>query len=227
MSRDPDRRNAERYEPLPGIAELPGWLWRRTGPRLRIAIGLALLAAVVLALALAPSIRESNRERAQSERRERLEQRERLIRELEVEQRPRFRRSGSVAPAGAGAQERLAARAGLMNELSAAILVDARRRVRRGRLDGPIRRVDCERFPRTVDGVGAHQDLLLRRGRYSCIAVRAEFGRTEASVAGTIGHRYRALVDFETGRYAYCKISGQAGPARQQLATVPRACGGS
>ena len=217
----------ERYEPLPGIAELPGWLWRRMGPRSRVALVIALLAAVALAVALAPSINESKQERAESEQRERLERRERLIRELEAEQRPRFAQSGSIAPPGAGARERLAARAGLMGELSAAILADARQRVRRGRLEGPIRRVDCERFPRTVDGVGADQDLLRRRGRYSCIAVRAEFGRSEASVGGTIGHRYRALVDFETGRYAYCKISGQAGPSREQLVTVPRACGGS
>ena len=43
---------------------------------------------------------------------------------------------------------------------------------------------------------------------------------------GVIGHQYRALVDFRTGRYAYCKISGQSGPSRDQLVTTPRACGG-
>jgi hypothetical protein len=41
-----------------------------------------------------------------------------------------------------------------------------------------------------------------------------------------IGHQYRILVDFQTGGYAYCKISGQAGPSREQLVTTPRACGG-
>jgi hypothetical protein len=164
---------------------------------------------------------ESKEERAQSERRERAERRAQLIRRLEAEQRPRFRRSDSVAPPGAGAEARLAARAGLLEGLSATMLADARRRVRAGRLDGPIRRVECEPFPRTVEGAGAERDLSRRRGRYSCVAVTAEFGRSEASVGGVIGHR-----DFGTGRYAYCKISGQAGPAREQLVTTPPACGG-
>jgi hypothetical protein len=35
----------QRYEPLPGIDQLPAWLWRRSGPKARIAVGLTLLAA--------------------------------------------------------------------------------------------------------------------------------------------------------------------------------------
>jgi hypothetical protein len=113
-----------------------------------------------------------------------------------------------------------------MDELSAAILADARLRVRRGALDGPIRRVQCEPFPRTLDGVGADRDPSRRTGRYACIAVTAEFARGEESIGGVIGHQYRTRVDFQSGRYAFCKISGQAGPSREQLATTPRACGG-
>ena len=112
-----------------------------------------------------------------------------------------------------------------MERLSALILADARRRVALGELDGPIRRVECEPFPRTVEGVGADRDLGRRRGGYACIAITAEFGGA-AGARGVIGHQYRALVDFATGRFAYCKVSGQAGPAREQLATTPRACGG-
>jgi hypothetical protein len=107
-----------------------------------------------------------------------------------------------------------------MDDLATAIATDARARVRRGELDGRIRRVDCEPFPRTVDGRGADDDLSRRRGRYACLAVTSEF------TGGLLGHQYRALVDFETGRYAYCKISGQSGPSRDQLVTTPRACGG-
>jgi hypothetical protein len=221
---EPDRRQAERYEPLPGVVELPGWIWRKLGRRGRIAVLASLLAVAALAAALAPGILESKEEQAETERRQRAERRALLIRRLEAEQRPRFRRSSAVAPPGAGAEERLGARATLMDELSAALLADARRRVRRGDLDGPIRRVGCEPFPRTVDGVGADQDLSRRRGRYSCVAVTAEF---EAGVEGVIGHQYRVEVDFDSGRYAFCKISGQAGPSREQLVTTPRACGGT
>ena len=117
-------------------------------------------------------------------------------------------------------------RAQLLNELSLAILTDARRRVGSGELEGAVRRVSCQPFPRAADGVGADEDLSRRRGRYSCIAVTSEIERSEASVGALIGHQYRAQIDFETGRYADCKISGQAGQARKQLVTTPRACGG-
>ena len=205
----------ERYEPLPGLFALPGWLWRKIGRSGRVVALVALVAALATAAALTPSILESKNEQASSERAERAELRAELARRLRAEQRPRFRQSASVEP-----------RAALMDEMSAEILADARGRVARGRLDGPIRRVTCEPFPRTVDGVGADQDLSRRTGRYSCIAVTAEFARGETSIGGVIGHQYRSMVDFKTGRYAFCKISGQAGPSREQLATTPEACGG-
>ena len=85
----------------------------------------------------------------------------------------------------------------------------------------------CEPFPRTVEGMGADRDLTRRTGRYSCLAVTTAFGRSKSSVGGVIGHQYRVLVDFKSGRYAYCKVSGQAGPSREQLVTTPRACGGT
>jgi len=192
----------------------------------RVASALVLVGAIAIGIALLPGMLESKQERAQSERRERAQLRAERIRELEAEQRPRFRRSESVASAGASDRQRLAARAGLMDELSRAVLADSRRRVRRGELDGPVRRAVCEPFPRTVNGIGADRDLSRRSGRYSCVAVTAEFRRGAASIGGVIGHQYRTLVDFESGRYAFCKVSGQAGPSREQLVTTPRACGG-
>jgi hypothetical protein len=222
----PGRPRPDRYEPMPGIAELPGWLWRRTGRALRIGAALALLAAIAVGAALAPGIMESKEEQARSEQRERAAARAELVRRLEAEQRPHFGRSAAVAATGATAADQLTARAAVMKEVPAAIVSDARRRVRRGSLEGPILRAECEPFPRTVDGVGAHEDLSRRRGRYSCVAVTAEFGGTDQSVGGVIGHQYRTQVDFETGRYAFCKVAGQSGPSREQLATTPRACGG-
>jgi hypothetical protein len=221
-----DRRPTERYEPMPGIAELPAWLWNRMGRGSRLGALGVLIVLVAAAAVLIPVILQSKEERAETDRRERAERRAELIRRLETEQRPRFRRSASVAPAGATEGERLKARAALMDEQTAEILADARTRVRSGELDGPIRRVECEPFPRTVEGVGADEDLSRRRGRYSCVAVTAEFGTGEAGATGVIGHQYRTEVDFQTGRYAFCKVSGQAGPSREQLVTTPRVCGG-
>jgi len=184
----------------------------------RIALGVALLAAIGLAVALVPDIRESEQQRAAAEQRERAERRTRLAAAIEAEMRPR---TGRAAPAAT-----LADRAATMGELRAAILADARARVRGGELEGPIRRLRCEPFPRSLEGAGAEQDLSRRRGRYSCVAITAEFEANEAGPGGIIGHTYRALVDFRSGRYGYCKITGQSGPSREQLATTPRACGG-
>ena len=218
--------STDRYEPLPDITRLPGWLWQRMGRGVRIALLLLVLALIAAGAALLPGIQESKDEQARSEAGRRAAERAELARRLEREQRPRFERSAAVAPAGAGAQQQLAARAELMEELPAAVLADARARVRRGALDGPVLRVACEPFPRSVDATGADEDLSRRTGRYSCLAVTAEFERSEQSIGGVLGHQYRALVDFESGRYAYCKVSGQAGPSRDQLATTPSACGG-
>jgi hypothetical protein len=218
--------STDRYEPLPDITRLPAWIWQRMGRGVRIAGALVLLTVVAGAALLLPGIEESKDDRARSEERQRAAARAELARRLEREQRPRFARSAAVAPAGAPAAARLAARAELVGELPATLLGDARRRVRGGTLDGPVLRVECEPFPRSVDGRGADTDLSRRTGRYSCIAVTAEFGRSEQSIGGVVGHQYRARADFESGRYAYCKVSGQAGPSRDQLVTTPRACGG-
>ena len=185
-----------------------------------------LVLAIGGAAAALPGMLESKEEQAAAERREQAERRAELVRRLEREQRPRVRRFASPAPAGAPAAEQLDARAALMDELPAEILADARERVRSGQLDGPIRGVECEPFPRSVDAVGADEDLSRRTGRYACVAVTAEFGTGEAGATGVIGHQYRSEVDFQTGRYAFCKVSGQAGPSREQLATTPKACGG-
>ena len=74
--------------------------------------------------------------------------------------------------------------------------------------------------------MGAHEDLSRRDGRYSCIAVTSESGASEDVTGAVLGHTFRALVHFDTGSYGYCKVSGQAGPSREQLVTTPRACGG-
>jgi hypothetical protein len=44
-----------------------------------------------------------------------------------------------------------------------------------------------------------------------------------------IGHPYRVMVNFDTGRYAFCKVSGRPGEfsiARQPFVPTPAVCGG-
>jgi hypothetical protein len=218
----PSRTGSDRYEPLPGIAGLPRWLWSRLPRPARIALALLPVGVLGLVLLLGPGIEESKDERARAER-ERLARLDaERVERLRAEQRPRFRRG---APAG----DDIARRAALVAALPAAVEADARRRVAAGTLDGPIRSVECEPYPRTVDGRGAHLDPQRGTGRYSCLAVTRAVEATARNEAAVIGHPYRLEVNFDTGRYALCKVSGRAGEGsigRQTVVPVPAVCGG-
>jgi hypothetical protein len=202
--------------------DLPGWLWRRMPTWARAALIVAVVALIGVGIAIAPGIRETKQEREQAEREER--QRLRAEREAQIrrEQQPVF---VNARPADSG----VSARRGLVDSVRESVLVDARERVSDGRLEGPIRRAECEPFPRSVSGVGPEDSTDERFGRYFCLAVTAEFARSESTRGGSIGHPYRVRVDFDTGRYAFCKISGRPGEGllRRRIGpTVPRECGG-
>jgi hypothetical protein len=219
---EPPRSAADRYEPLPGITALPGWIWRKLPPAGRIALALLSFLAIVLALLLAPGIDRSKDERARAEQERLARLRAERIERLQAEQRPR---TGRGAPAG----ENVERRAALAAALSGAIEADARRRAAAGELDGPIRSVECEAYPRTAAGDPAHRDPSLATGRYSCLAVTREVVAGERNEAARIGHPYRAEVNFETGRYAFCKVSGRPGEGsigQQPVVPVPAVCGG-
>jgi hypothetical protein len=215
-------RKPDRYEPMPGIIDLPGWIWRRMPPVAKAGVVLAFVALIVVALVIGPDIRQSKSDRERAEQQER--QRARAAREARIrrEQRPRFA-DGPAATAGVTARRRL------LEAASTSMLADARRRVAAGQLRGPIRGIDCEPFPRNVARVGAEDSTEQRFGRYACVAVTAEFTETESTSGGVLGHPYRMRIDFDTGRYAFCKIAGR--PAEGQLkrrlgVTVPPVCGG-
>jgi hypothetical protein len=217
------RVSGDRYEPLPGLTRIPAWIWRRLPPAGKVGVALLPVVAIGLVLALGPGIERGKEERASAEA-ERLEQaRAERVERLRREQQPRFARG---EPAAAS----LAARRRLLGEATVAVRGDARRRVQAGTLSGPIRAVQCEPYPRTEERRGAHQDPSRRVGRYACLAVTAEFGASAEHEAGAIGHPYRVQIDFETGRFAFCKVAGRAGEGsigQAPLVPVPAACGGS
>jgi hypothetical protein len=215
-----DRKEPEYYEPFPDLSALPGWLWRKTGRRARVALGLVSIGAIVAAVLLAPGIGESKRGREADQERARAERHARLIRAQRIEQTPHHRETRYVDPGRGDASARFAARVRLVANMRSAILADARRRERAGELDGPLRRVECERFPRTVGGVRPQRDLSKARARYACLAVTSQFG------GGVIGHPYRSKVAFRDGAYTFCKIAGRPGVERDPEVTTPRVCGG-
>ncbi len=215
-------KQPERYEPMPGFIDLPGWLWRKMPPVAKVALVLAFVGLIALALIIGPGIRESKSEREKAEQQERLRARNAREARIRREQRPRFA-SGPAATSGVPTRRKL------VDAAAATVLADARRRVEEGTMSGPIEGVDCEPFPRNVAGIGAEDSTDQRYGRYSCLAVTAKFERSERTVGGVLGHPYRVRIDFDTGRYAYCKVFGRPGEGqlkRHQGVTVPAVCGG-
>jgi hypothetical protein len=200
--------SSDRYEPAPGLIELPGWVWRRTSNALKlgVVVGLVLVVAGTVAVAVA-SRRDAQRADAAAAQRTAAVHRDEVAK-ARAEQQPQFGRSQGSRTAMAGV-------------MSDAILADARSRVRAGQLKGPILRVVCERFPKTVGPVP-----LERNRNYSCVAVTAEFARSKGGEAGAIGHPYRARIDFSTGRYAFCKVTARIDIVKHPEVTTPEACGG-
>ena len=200
--------SSDRYEPAPGFFELPGWLWRRTSTALKVGVAVALVLVIAVAVVAAlTSRRDAQRADDAAAQRAAAVQREEVAK-ARAEQRPHFGNAhGSRTAMAAG--------------VSGAILADARARARTGELKGPILRVACDRFPKTVGPVPRERDR-----RYSCVAVTAEIARSEGGEAGAIGHPYRARIDFATGRYAFCKISARLDPVKHPEVTTPEVCGG-
>jgi hypothetical protein len=215
--------SGDRYEPLPGITRLPAWIWRRLPPAGRVGVALLPVVALALVLALGPGIERGKEERASAEAERLAEARAERVERLRREQQPTF---GRGEPAAAS----IPARTQLLADVAVAVRGDARARVEAGTLSGPIRRVKCEPYPRTTERRGAADDLSRSVGRYSCLAVTTEFGASAVHEAGVIGHPYRARIDFDTGRFAFCKVAGRPGEGsigQAPIVPVPAACGGS
>jgi hypothetical protein len=218
------RELEDRYEPLPGLAQLPAFVWRRLPRVAKLAVVAAGIAAVVAAILLAPGIQRSREERAREEAAELARIQRQEIAATKREQRPRFDR-------GAAAGADLAARRRLLASAEASIRADASARTAAGefKLNGTVMRVECEGYPRAADAVPPDADPARRVGRYACIAVTSEIPATSGNRAGVLGHPYRARIDFRSGRYAFCKVRGRPGELAVKAkgsVPLPRACGG-
>ena len=204
----------DRYEPLPGFLSIPGFLYRKLGPRGRMAVkvggGLFVVAVIVAAIVLVPRIADTKRERADRESREAAAAMAERRRQLIAEQRPHRAR----AEAGSS-------RAAVVGELEQRMLADARARVAAGTLAGPAaRRVECEVIRHGQDPDGA-------RVVYSCIAVTSDLPSIDGSPGGVIGHPFRGVAEFPSGRLTWCKVSGRPGEGnltQRALVRLPRAC---
>jgi hypothetical protein len=221
----------DRYEPLPGLLEIPGFLVRKIPPRARRPAAFAaafLLAAAVVALVLSiPAITESKDERAAREAR--IERERKAQRAAELQAELRLREGRGPAARGLTGARAIATRQALVEQLAVDVEADAVSRVRSGEFNQSVNRVECERFPRGARGEDPALELGSPTGRYSCLAITAVAPRIETNESSSIGYPYRALVDFDSGRFSYCKISGKPGEGsltREFPVRVPPECGG-
>jgi hypothetical protein len=203
----------DRYEPLPGLLSLPAFLYRKLGARGRMAVkvgaGMFVVGATVATIVLVPEIAESNRERAEQERRDAAAALAERRRRLAAEQRPQH---GRAKPG--------LSRAALVSELEDEILADARARAADGTLAGPAaKRVECELIPHGQDPKGD-------RIAYNCTAVTSDLPSVGTSGGGVTGHPFRAVVNFSSERLTWCKVSGRTIEDIVSGAGVmiPRAC---
>jgi hypothetical protein len=226
-------RSSDRYEPLPGLLELPGFLIRKIPRRARrpaAALAGVVLVGVAVGVAVSvPAITDSKKERSAAEQRT---ERERLaLRTAELQAEMRLRSSRGTPARGLEGAAAIAARHALAADLAAAVLSDAVERVRAGEFTGAVDRVECERFPRGAHGEDPARELGSPTGRYSCVAVTADTPATDTSQASILGYPYRARVHFPSGRFAFCKVSGRPGEGALEREEVPvrlpAACGGS
>jgi hypothetical protein len=144
------------------------------------------------------------------------------IAQIRREQRPRLRR-------GTAAGTDLAARGRLLGSAVASIQADASKRSAAGEFNGPILRVTCEGFPPSTADTPADQDPSKTSGRYKCLAVTSDIPATAGNRKGVVGHPYRAMINFDNGRYAFCKVRGRPGELAIRAPAnlhVPRVCGG-
>lgn len=170
---------------------------------------IAALAGGAAAL-IVPEIEEGKDERAAEERRsdaayEAAKQR-RLEREGKQHSGTGTRPSGELSPS----EERRARRT-LVRELEHAISRDARARVRRGNLEGPILATECEINPPSQRPL--ERDLSVRRMEYECLAITSR----DPGGQFVVGHTFDARVDYKRYRYTWAKACRPPGEGAARL----------
>jgi hypothetical protein len=192
--------------------------------------GVALLAVAAAATAIvSPRIDDRKDRAAAAEARERAERRVAERERIRAEQRARRLDAAALRPApGATHAEQLAARAALLDRAERAIGEDARARAAAGELDGRPGATECDPYPPREDGERPEQDLSVSRGAYDCLVLVRAIEETELNVGGKLGYPFRAVLDFETFRIAWCKTNPIPGervvPDPRYVVELPRAC---
>lgn len=199
---------------------------RRLSRRQRATVGALALALIAGAALLIPHLHQSTVrfDRAQARKQAALEaaERRRLTRDVQP-----HRAAGTAAPTALSPGRRLAARRALLARAQASITRDARARVRRGLIDGPIAGTQCDPFPSTPTRRAAENGLLT--ARYECIAFKSRVQIPPVNgrrLSGVYGFPFWVVIDYPRGTYVWCKVTPGVGEGGRSLAVVPvpKAC---
>jgi hypothetical protein len=205
-----------------------GWSYFRPPPRFsqrtkRIAGVIAIIAAAIGLSQLIPALLSGGKhqhQRAAAENRKITAAEERRLRR---EQAPHNGSARTLVPvAGAHAPAVRRARRALVGVVEAAITADARGRIARGELEGPVRRTTCG--PLGPVNRGQHpvpDDEVLTKpiGRYDCTAVKRDVIQ-DGKVVAELGYPFVAALDFRTFRFTWCKNNPAQGERGSGLAFV-------
>jgi hypothetical protein len=201
----------------PRDVEVPPIPWRK------VAIWSG-VAAVVLGIVLAvmiPRINEGKSERAAAaaaeQARARAANRERVIKL----QQPRTGGFASLKPASdASPAEVATARAQMVSSVESAITADAQKRAAAGEISKVQGPTTCARAAGTPETGPV--------GVFDCYTVVRHVPKVKTNVAGSIGYPFRAVLNYETATYAFCRTEQFPGeqliPDPRTVVQLPAAC---
>jgi hypothetical protein len=186
-----------------------------------ILAGLALAGVALAAILILPGVFDAKRKNDA-----RVATQEKTLiaaqaRKMRREQRPVYGRPAHLtrpAPSATDA-EQIAARQKLVLAFEGAILANARQRIAKGELDGPVSRVTCQPLLRTI-----HKDevktLSSTRARFDCVAVKRDVIK-DGKVVGYFGHPFVGTTDFTRFTYVFCKDNKVPSENGRPLVKVP------
>jgi predicted nucleic acid-binding Zn ribbon protein len=180
------------------------------------------IAAVVLAAIALPFIAGWRDDAADERAREAAAQKERIAAER-VRQERDAKPVRAEGPALAAGEDPIAHREELVTAAEERITEDARARVAAGTLDGDIKGTECGPYPRTEARRTAERDPATRLARYDCVAYTSKFdapGADGQKRTGLFGHPFWLVVDYDTARLVWCKVTPRAGEGGSVLVTV-------
>jgi hypothetical protein len=195
----------QRYEPLPGLLGLPGFVWRRTPRPARIALAVFACGAVVGTAIAVPLIASGKREGAERERRAEAIAKAQEERRLRIDQTPHHGRAADAPSAPAAARH-----AAITAAVERAITADARARYSAHRLPGPpVKETVCSAH---LTELADLQPAARRAGGavLGCLAATT-VGVRPGGTRFAIGFEFLAAANWRRATFTWCKTNPPPG----------------